>query len=55
MGLFKKKQDNQTKCKVCGLELYSPERLERHQKKAHGRVPQKKIDEDSGGDTGGMW
>ncbi len=54
MGLFKKKQDNQTKCKECGLDLYSTERLERHQKKAHGRAPQKKM-EDSGGDTGGMW
>ena len=45
MGLFgKKKEDNKTntKCKVCDLELHQPERLERHMKKAHGNVPEKK-------------
>ncbi len=54
MGLFSrnKKQDG-TKCKVCGLELSTPERLEKHTKKAHGNVPEKKIDP-KGGD-GGMW
>ena len=41
MGLFKK-DENQTKCKVCGLELHEPERLKRHLKKAHGNVPEKK-------------
>ena len=56
MGLFSKKGKSQTKCDVCDLELPSPERLERHKKKAHGNVPEKKID-DSGGNVGesSMW
>jgi len=37
-----KKSENQTKCDVCNLELPTPERLERHKKKAHGNVPEKK-------------
>ena len=55
MGLFKKKKNNQTKCKQCGLELYTSERMERHYKKAHGNVPEKKPDESGGADSGGMW
>ena len=56
MGLFSKKGKIQTKCDVCDLELPSTERLERHKKKAHGNVPEKKID-DSGGNVGesSMW
>jgi len=54
MGLFKKDQ-NQTKCKKCGLELHVPERLERHMKKAHGNVPGKKEDPTSSSADGGMW
>ncbi len=54
MGLFKKDK-NQTKCKVCGLELHEPERLKRHLKKAHGNVPEKKFDEKGGVSEGGMW
>ena len=55
MGLFRKKGDkNTTKCKECGLELHDPERLKRHLKKAHGNVPEKKID-GSGSSDGGMW
>ena len=56
MGLFSKKGKSQTKCDVCDLELPSPERLERHKKKAHGNVPEKKMD-DSSGNVGGssMW
>ena len=45
MGLFGKKKEknkNETKCKECGLELHQPQRLERHMKKAHGNVPEKK-------------
>ena len=54
MGLFKKKSDAiETKCKTCGLELHDPERLKRHMKKAHGNVPAKKTDPQSG--DGGMW
>ena len=34
MGLFGKKAKSETKCDVCDLELPSPERLERHKKKA---------------------
>ena len=43
MGLFGKKAKSETKCDVCDLELPSPERLERHKKKAHSNVPEKKI------------
>jgi len=42
MGLFGKKAKSETKCDVCDLELPSPERLERHKKKAHSNVPEKK-------------
>ncbi len=56
MGLFGKKDKNTTKCDVCDLELPTPERLERHKKKAHGNVPEKKPDESgSGMQEGGMW
>jgi len=55
MGLFKKKEkQNETKCKECGMELHNPERLQRHMKKAHGNVPEKKMDE-KGSTDGGMW
>lgn len=53
MGWFKKNAKNETKCKVCGLELPTPERLARHFKKAHGNVPEKKLDPNSG--AGGTW
>ena len=49
MGLFgKNKKSEGTKCKECGLELHQPERLERHMKKAHGNVPEKKPDTSGG-------
>ena len=54
MGLFKKEKKNGTKCNVCGLELPTPERLERHLKKAHGNVPAKKLDPGSS-EGGGLW
>jgi len=53
LGLFRKKDKNETKCKECGLELHDPKRLERHLKKAHGNVPEKKLDEK--GADGGLW
>ncbi len=53
LGLFKKEKKTGTKCEACGLELHEPQRLERHMKKAHGNVPEKKLDEDAG--DGGMW
>lgn len=34
VGLFGK--NDGTKCKKCGTELHDPERLKRHQEKAHG-------------------
>lgn len=54
MGLFKRKKedDNSTKCKECGLDLHDPERLKRHQKKAHGNIPEKKFDPNA---SGGTW
>jgi hypothetical protein len=61
MGLFgKKKEDDKktnTKCKVCDLELHQPKRLERHMKKAHGNVPEKKQEFSTKGgvEQGGMW
>ena len=42
-----------TKCEKCGSELYYPERLAKHMKKAHGNVPAKKMD--PRGSDGGMW
>lgn len=54
MGLFKREKKQETKCKNCGLELPTPERLERHMKKAHGNVPAKKPEE-GGVSEGGMW
>jgi len=55
MGLFKReKKQDKTKCSNCGLELPTPERLERHMKKAHGNVPAKKPEE-GGVSEGGMW
>ena len=53
LGLFKKEKKTGTKCEKCGLELHQPQRLERHMKKAHGNVPEKKLDESDG--DGGLW
>jgi len=57
MGLFGKKAKSETKCDVCDLELPTPERLERHKKKAHSNVPEKKMDDSAGGSPGegGLW
>lgn len=53
MGLFGKKKNKGTKCPECGVELHTSERLQRHLKKAHGNVPEKKMDP---GDVGGsVW
>ncbi len=55
MGLFKrnKEKENITKCEKCGTELHDPERLKKHMKKAHGNVPEKKLDPNAG--EGGLW
>lgn len=57
MRLFNRgKKEEDTKCNVCGTELYNPERLRRHMKKAHGNVPEKKMDSKSGSvDGSGIW
>lgn len=49
----KKGAEASTRCEKCGTELYYPERLARHMKKAHGNVPAKKPD--PRGSDGGMW
>ena len=57
MGLFgrrNKDDESKTRCDVCGTELHAPERLKRHMKKAHGNVPEKKMDQNSD-IGGGMW
>ncbi len=36
MGFFGKRDDG-TRCKKCDLEFSTPERLERHTEKAHGK------------------
>lgn len=52
LGLFRKEKKNETKCKECGLELYNTERLKRHMKKAHGNIPEKKMDPNFEGRSG---
>jgi len=42
MGLFGNKND-ETKCNKCDLEFSSPERLERHTEKAHGKSSKTQI------------
>ena len=37
MGLFGKKNKDETKCNKCDLEFSSPERLKRHTDKAHSQ------------------
>ena len=37
MGLFGKKNNDETKCNKCDLEFSSSERLGRHTEKAHGK------------------
>ncbi len=57
MGLFGRRgkdDESKTKCDVCGTDLHVPERLKRHMKKAHGNVPEKKMDSNSD-IGGGMW
>ncbi len=55
MGLFKQKKEDENikKCEKCVNELNDPESLKRHMKKAHGNVPEKKLDPNAG--EGGLW
>ena len=50
MGLFGKKND-ETKCSKCDLEFSSPERLERHTEKAHGKGSKTQIKKETWGVT----
>ena len=49
MGLFDKKNNDETKCKKCNLEFSSPERLERHNEKAHGKSSKTQIKKETWG------
>ena len=49
MGLFGKKNNDETKCKKCNLEFSSPERLERHTEKAHGNSSKTQIKKETWG------
>jgi len=49
MGLFGKKNNDEIKCKKCNLEFSSPERLERHTEKAHGKSSKTQIKKETWG------
>ncbi len=49
MGLFGKKNNDKTKCNKCNLEFSSPERLERHTEKAHGKSSKTQIKKETWG------
>ena len=49
MGLFGKKNNDGTKCNKCDLEFSSPERLERHTEKAHGKSSKTQIKKETWG------
>ena len=49
MGLFGKKNNDETKCKKCDLEFSSPERLECHTEKAHSKGSKTQIKKETWG------
>jgi len=49
MGLFGKKDNDETKCNKCDLEFSSSERLERHTEKAHGKNSKTQIKKETWG------
>jgi len=49
MGLFGKKNNDETKCKKCNLEFSSPERLKRHIEKAHSKGSKTQIKKETWG------
>ena len=49
MGLFGKRNNDETKCKKCDLEFSSPERLGRHTEKAHGKNSKTQIKKETWG------
>ena len=51
MGLFGKKDNDETKCNKCDLEFSSPERLKRHSEKAHSKGSKTQIKKETWGTT----
>ena len=49
MGLFGKKNNDETKCNKCDLEFSSPERLKRHSEKAHSKSSKTQIKKETWG------
>jgi len=49
MGLFGKKNNDETKCKKCDLEFSSSERLARHTEKAHSKGSKTQIKKETWG------
>ena len=49
MGLFDKKDNDETKCNKCDLEFSSPERLKRHTDKAHSKGSKTQIKKETWG------
>jgi hypothetical protein len=49
MGLFGKKDNDETKCNKCDLEFSSPERLKRHTEKAHSKGSKTQIKKETWG------
>ena len=49
MGLFGKKDNDETKCNKCDLEFSSPERLKRHIEKAHPKGSKTQIKKETWG------
>ena len=49
MGLFGKKDNDETKCNKCDLEFSSPERLNRHIEKAHSKGSKTQIKKETWG------
>jgi len=49
MGLFGKKDNDETKCNKCDSEFSSPERLKRHTEKAHPKGSKTQIKKETWG------
>jgi len=49
MGLFGKKDNDETKCNKCDLEFSSPERLKLHIEKAHSKGSKTQIKKETRG------
>ena len=49
MGLFGKKDNDETKCNKCDLEFSSPERLNRHTEKARSKGSKTQIKKETWG------